>query len=80
MWVRYLKALPGVQKGSVAWSDDDTSAQQGIDDGILVRCTGPDGIAIGEDTPENVITALAKEDNVSFAEKEQELQSDKAQI
>lgn len=80
MWVRYIKDIPGVVKGSIAWSDDDASAQEGIDNGVLIRCTGPDGKAIGEDTPENVITQLAKEDNKTFAQKEQEIQEGKANI
>lgn len=80
MWVRYLKDVPGVKAGSVAWAEDDTEAQSGIDAGILGRCTGPDGKTLEEDTPENVITQLAKEDNKSFEEKEAELKAGKAQI
>lgn len=80
MWVRYLKSLPGIEKGSVAWAENDEEAQQSIDEGFLVRCTGPDGVALGEAAPEEVITQLAREDNMTFAQKEQQIQEGKANI
>ncbi len=61
MWVRYNYDHDGAKQYDVLWSDDDVSAQKLIDDGHAVRCTGPDGVAFAEATPEAVQEQLRQE-------------------
>jgi hypothetical protein len=62
MWVRFLQDIEGSHKGDVLWTDDDVTGQQLVDDGIVARCTGPDGIAFGESTPEDVQATIEAEE------------------
>jgi len=54
MWLRFNKDYEGWPKHGIVWVEDQKVAQKLVDDGICVRCTGPDGVAFGEASPEDV--------------------------
>lgn len=60
MWVRFNQEYYGNPLHSVVEVGPD-DGQQLIDDGIVTRCTGPDGIAFGEAAPEDVQRVLDQE-------------------
>lgn len=64
MWVRYVKNIDGARRGDVIWTDDDDLGEELIDDGAVVRCTGPDGRAFGEVAPEDVTATIQREEEL----------------
>lgn len=74
MWIKYIKTNQYNKKGSICWTDDDTSALREIHGGFAVRCLNPDGDIFEDSPPEKIIKQLATEDGVDFLTEEAELQ------
>jgi hypothetical protein len=65
-WLRFLKKHGSLVKGDILWTDDDKTVDKltksnNHKDPIAVQCLGPDGVAFGEASPEDVIKEKDKE-------------------
>jgi len=71
MWLKFIKDCETNRDKDVVWTDDNTSAQNQINSGNAVRCLGPDGEIFEDSTPEQVISQLASEKNITYEEEEE---------
>jgi hypothetical protein len=73
MWIRFIKDSPTNQQGDIVWLEDNKNAVPIVNNGEAIRVLGPDGKLFEDSAPEDIITQMAAEDNISFKQKEKEM-------